>query len=89
MHLGLSDVYVVLQLLADGLRLGAAPRKLCMVPSTRSSLDELRPVMRIMPQIIPTCIFNKKDPIVLGVEVVEGIAKVWGRGCCFKSVLFC
>jgi translation initiation factor IF-2 len=27
-------------------------------------------------QIIPTCIFNKKDPIVLGVEVMEGIAKV-------------
>jgi translation initiation factor 5B len=27
-------------------------------------------------KIMPTCIFNKKDPIVLGVEVVEGIAKV-------------
>jgi translation initiation factor 5B len=27
-------------------------------------------------KIIPSCIFNKKDPIVLGVEVVEGIAKV-------------
>ena len=26
--------------------------------------------------ILPTCIFNKKDPIVLGVEVAEGIAKV-------------
>lgn len=27
-------------------------------------------------KIMPTCIFNKKDPIVLGVEVEEGIAKV-------------
>ena len=29
-------------------------------------------------KIMPTCIFNKKDPIVVGVEVTEGIAKVWG-----------
>ena len=27
-------------------------------------------------RIIPSCVFNKKDPIVLGVEVVDGIAKV-------------
>ena len=27
-------------------------------------------------KILPTCIFNQKDPIILGVEVVEGIAKV-------------
>ncbi len=27
-------------------------------------------------KILPTCIFNKKDPIVLGVDVIEGIAKV-------------
>ena len=27
-------------------------------------------------QIIPSCIFNMRDPLVLGVEVVEGIAKV-------------
>ena len=27
-------------------------------------------------KILPTCIFNKKDPIVLGVEVLAGIAKV-------------
>ena len=31
-------------------------------------------------QIIPTCVFNKKDPIVVGVEVVEGIAKVRSQG---------
>jgi translation initiation factor 5B len=27
-------------------------------------------------KILPNCIFNKKDPIVLGVDVAEGIAKV-------------
>lgn len=27
-------------------------------------------------KILPTCVFNAKDPIVLGVDVVEGIAKV-------------
>ncbi|KGN44524.1 eukaryotic translation initiation factor 5B [Cucumis sativus] len=27
-------------------------------------------------KILPNCIFNKKDPIVLGVDVIEGIAKV-------------
>lgn len=30
-------------------------------------------------KIMPNCIFNKKDPIVLGVEVLEGIVKV----CCW------
>jgi translation initiation factor 5B len=33
------------------------------------------------PQILPTCIFNKKDPIVLGVDVVEGIAKIGTPVC--------
>ncbi|CDP11376.1 unnamed protein product [Coffea canephora] len=27
-------------------------------------------------KIIPNCVFNKKDPIVLGVDVLEGVAKV-------------
>lgn len=27
-------------------------------------------------QILPTCVFNKKDPIVVGVDVKEGIARV-------------
>ncbi|XP_012838933.1 PREDICTED: LOW QUALITY PROTEIN: eukaryotic translation initiation factor 5B-like [Erythranthe guttata] len=27
-------------------------------------------------KIIPNCVFNKKDPIVLGVDVVEGTAKI-------------
>ncbi|XP_042518656.1 eukaryotic translation initiation factor 5B-like [Macadamia integrifolia] len=35
-------------------------------------------------QIFPNCVFNKKDPIVLGVDVVEGIAKV-GTPICIPS----
>ncbi|GAB2282273.1 hypothetical protein Dimus_016822 [Dionaea muscipula] len=35
-------------------------------------------------QILPNCIFNKKDPIVLGVDVVEGIAKV-GTPICIPA----
>ncbi|XP_027148189.1 eukaryotic translation initiation factor 5B-like isoform X2 [Coffea eugenioides] len=27
-------------------------------------------------KIIPNCVFNKKDPIVLGVDVLEGVAKI-------------
>lgn len=27
-------------------------------------------------QIMPNCVFNKKDPIILGVDVLEGILKV-------------
>lgn len=29
-------------------------------------------VMKIMPQ----CVFNKKDPIIVGVEILDGVAKV-------------
>ena len=36
-------------------------------------LDAVFPVVL---RIMPTCVFNKKDPIVLGVEVVEGIARI-------------
>jgi translation initiation factor 5B len=38
-------------------------------------------------KIIPTCIFNKKDPIVLGVEIAEGVARVSGVAAgvqCFR-----
>ncbi|GMH12628.1 hypothetical protein Nepgr_014469 [Nepenthes gracilis] len=35
-------------------------------------------------KILPNCIFNKKDPIVLGVDVLEGIAKV-GTPICIPS----
>lgn len=27
-------------------------------------------------RILPTCIFNKKDPIVMGVDIVEGTARI-------------
>ena len=32
-------------------------------------------------KILPNCIFNKKDPIVLGVEVLAGIAKIGSPLC--------
>lgn len=32
-------------------------------------------------KIMPNCIFNKKDPIVLGVDVLEGITKVISVCC--------
>ncbi|KAK6923409.1 Translation initiation factor IF- 2, domain 3 [Dillenia turbinata] len=35
-------------------------------------------------KIIPNCVFNKKDPIVLGVDVLEGIVKV-GTPICVPS----
>uniref|UniRef100_A0A1D1XVZ2 Eukaryotic translation initiation factor 5B n=1 Tax=Anthurium amnicola TaxID=1678845 RepID=A0A1D1XVZ2_9ARAE len=35
-------------------------------------------------KIMPNCIFNKKDPIVLGVDVLEGIAKI-GTPICIPS----
>ncbi|OVA15644.1 Elongation factor [Macleaya cordata] len=35
-------------------------------------------------KIMPNCVFNKKDPIVLGVDVLEGIAKV-GTPICIPS----
>jgi translation initiation factor IF-2 len=27
-------------------------------------------------EIIPNCIYNKKDPVVFGVDILEGISKV-------------
>ncbi|KAK9109243.1 hypothetical protein Sjap_017303 [Stephania japonica] len=35
-------------------------------------------------KIMPNCVFNKKDPIILGVDVLEGIAKV-GTPICIPS----
>lgn len=39
-------------------------------------------------QILPNCVFNKKDPIVLGVDILEGIAKVSLLKKCFVSLRF-
>ena len=33
-------------------------------------------------RILPTAVFNKKDPILLGVDILEGIAKVQRLPCC-------
>ncbi|KAL9668481.1 hypothetical protein QQ045_006015 [Rhodiola kirilowii] len=38
-------------------------------------------------KIIPNCVFNKKDPIILGVEVLEGIVKV-GTPICIPQRKF-
>ena len=35
-------------------------------------------------KIMPNCIFNKRDPIVVGVDVVKGIARV-GTQICIPS----
>ncbi|CAE5964381.1 unnamed protein product [Arabidopsis arenosa] len=40
----------------------------------KESADEA--VFPCVLQILPNCVFNKKDPIVLGVDVVEGILKI-------------
>ncbi|KAF8410091.1 hypothetical protein HHK36_002613 [Tetracentron sinense] len=39
-------------------------------------------------QIMPNCVFNKKDPIVLGVDVIEGIAKVSFSGLIHCILVF-
>ena len=37
---------------------------------------KLEAVFPCILRILPTCVFNKKDPIVVGADIVEGIAKV-------------
>lgn len=53
----------------------------------RAKKREAASALAVWPCILkikPECIFNKKDPIVLGVEVVEGTAKV-GTPICVPS----
>ena len=58
-----------------------------MLPQCKADEQEAAKFDAVFPcrlKIIPTCIFNKKDPIVLGVEVVEGVAKL-GTPLCIPS----
>ena len=45
---------------------------------------KLEAVFPCVLRILPDCVYNKKDPILMGVEVVEGIAKV-GTPLCIPS----
>ena len=45
---------------------------------------KLEAVFPCVLRILPDCVYNKKDPILVGVEVVEGIAKV-GTPLCVPS----
>eukprot|EP00201_Polytomella_parva_P022057 CAMPEP_0175050096 /NCGR_PEP_ID=MMETSP0052_2-20121109/7081_1 /TAXON_ID=51329 ORGANISM="Polytomella parva, Strain SAG 63-3" /NCGR_SAMPLE_ID=MMETSP0052_2 /ASSEMBLY_ACC=CAM_ASM_000194 /LENGTH=1000 /DNA_ID=CAMNT_0016314285 /DNA_START=35 /DNA_END=3037 /DNA_ORIENTATION=+ len=45
----------------------------------KSSEQEANRLLAVFPcqlRILPTCIFQRKDPIVLGVDVVEGVARI-------------
>ncbi|GIL53237.1 hypothetical protein Vafri_8897 [Volvox africanus] len=46
------------------------------VKSAEQEAARFKAVFPVVLRILPTCIFNKKDPIVVGVDVVEGIAKI-------------
>lgn len=38
-------------------------------------------------RILPNCVFNKKDPIVVGVDIEEGIAKAGPLHLCMHAQL--
>lgn len=50
------------------------PRRAGLQPQPRCL--HMQAVFPVVLRILPTCIFNKKDPIVMGVDVVEGQARI-------------
>ena len=51
----------------------------CQNKEEEQELARFDAVFPCILSIMPAAVFNKKDPIVLGVDVVEGIAKVGWR----------
>lgn len=50
-----------------------------LIMQVKEAEQEAAKVHAVFPcilKILPTCVFNKKDPIVLGVDIIDGIAKV-------------
>ena len=54
------------------------------VKAEEQEAAKLEAVFPCVLRILPDCVYNKKDPILVGVEVVEGIAKV-GTPLCIPS----
>ncbi|KAG2422261.1 hypothetical protein HYH02_015465, partial [Chlamydomonas schloesseri] len=46
------------------------------IRSAEQEAARFRAVFPVVMRILPTCVFNKKDPIVVGVDILEGIAKI-------------
>ncbi len=65
-----------MRLLSDGMHLAAHLLSTLQVKEHEQEAAKLEAVFPCILRILPTCVFNKKDPIVVGADVVEGIAKV-------------
>ena len=53
-----------------------SPELILQVKEHEQEAAKLEAVFPCILRILPTCVFNKKDPIVVGADIVEGIAKV-------------
>ena len=77
--IGVRISYVSLLELADWVLLEVCFKCVCAALQVKENEQEAAKSDAVFPcilKILPTCVFNTKDPIVLGVDVVEGIAKV-------------